>query len=83
MTHLPVQTAQSVPSIQYDIDAIKEEARSLVRRGILDRQQPIYALCRYIPGRDWVCVELELERNDYLLRDRIIDLLGREDWDND
>jgi hypothetical protein len=83
MTHIPTQTAQDVRPTQYDINAIKEEARSLIRRGVVNRQQPIYALCRYIPGRDWVCVELELERNDYLLRDRIIDLLGREDWDND
>lgn len=83
MTHLPVSTTPSVPAIRYDIDAIKVEARSLIERGVLDRHQPIYALCRYIPGRDWVCIELELERNDYLLRDRIIDLLGREDWDND
>jgi hypothetical protein len=28
-------------------------------------------------------VETVLEENDYLLRDRIGDLIGREDWDND
>lgn len=81
-----VQALTTVPTVRttpYDIAAIKDEARALVKRGVLDRHQPIYTLCRYIPGRDWVCVELELERNDYLLRDRIIDLLGREDWEND
>jgi hypothetical protein len=94
MAHTPVQTIPLSETAQaakttaykttpYDIDSIKEEARSLVKRGVIDRHQPLYALCRYIPGRDWVCVELELERNDYLLRDRIIDLLGREDWEND
>lgn len=69
--------------VKYDINAIKEEAQELVKRGLVDRQQPIYALCQYIPGRDWVCVELELEENDFLLRDKIIDLLGREDWRED
>ncbi len=70
-------------TVKYDIDVIKEEARQLIEKGLVDRQQPIYTLCKYIPGRDWVCVELELEENDYLLRDRIIDLLGKEDWKED
>jgi len=69
--------------VKYDINAIKNEARQLVDKGLVDRQQPIYALCKYIPGREWVCVEIELEENDFLLRDRIIDLLGREDWQED
>jgi Domain of unknown function (DUF4327) len=72
-----------ISTVTYDIDLIKEEARQLVKKGNVARSQPIYALCEYIPGRDWVCVELELERNDFLLRDRIIDLLGREDWTED
>jgi len=70
-------------SVKYEIDAIKDEARQLVEKGLFDRHQPIYALCKYISGREWVCVELELEENDFLLRDRIIDLLGREDWQED
>jgi uncharacterized protein YqgQ len=70
-------------TVKYDLEVIKEEARQLIDKGLVDRQQPIYALCKYIPGRDWVCVEVELEKNDFLLRDRIIDLLGREDWDED
>ena len=70
-------------TLKYDIEVIKDEARQLVDKGLVNRQQPIYALCKYIPGREWVCVELELEKNDFLLRDRIIDLLGREDWEED
>lgn len=70
-------------TVKYDIEVIKDEARQLVDKGLINRQQPIYALCKYIPGREWVCVELELEKNDFLLRDRIIDLLGREDWEED
>ncbi|MBF1987918.1 DUF4327 family protein [Fischerella thermalis] len=69
--------------VKYDIEVIKEEARELVKKGLIRRDEPIYALCRYIPGRDWVCVELELEKNEFLLRDKIIDLLGREDWKED
>lgn len=69
--------------VKYDIEVIREEARELVKKGLIRRNEPIYALCRYIPGRDWVCVELELEKNEFLLRDKIIDLLGREDWNED
>ncbi|MCW6037535.1 DUF4327 family protein [Spirulina subsalsa FACHB-351] len=70
-------------SVQYSIDVIREEVRHLVWNGQLSRQQPIYALCQFIPGREWAWVECELERHGYLLRDRVIDLMGREDWDED
>ncbi len=69
--------------VQYSIDVLQEEARHLVEKGVVSRQQPIYVLCEYIPARDWVCVEYELERCDFLLRDRIADLVGSEVWDND
>ena len=68
-----------VPSVQYSIEALKDEARQLVSNGLVASQQPIYTLCQYIPACEWVCVECELEKNDFLLRDRIIDLLGREE----
>jgi hypothetical protein len=70
-------------TVKYDLEVLKDEARKLIDKGLVNRQQPIYALCKYIPGRDWVCVEMELEKNEFLLRDRIIDLLGREDWNED
>jgi len=76
----------SIPStstVQYSIDVLQDEARDLVERGVISRQQPIYVLCQYIPARDWVCVECELERCNFLLRDRIADLMGSEVWDND
>ncbi|MDJ1176670.1 DUF4327 family protein [Roseofilum capinflatum] len=72
-----------MPTLQYSIAMIKDEARHLVDVGSVERLQPIYSLCRYIPSREWESVELELERNGYLLRDRVIDLLGREDWRED
>lgn len=65
------------------LDAIRDEARQLVESGAIDRKQPIYALCRFISPSEWECVELELEDNDFLLRDEILDLLGREDWSSD
>jgi hypothetical protein len=70
-------------SIQYSLDIIQGEARQLVEKGLVSRQQPIYILCQYIPAREWACIECELERCNFLLRDRIGDLMGREDWDND
>ncbi len=70
-------------AVKYDIEVIKQEARELVKRGLITRNQPIYALCKYIPPREWSFVETELEKNEFLLRDRILDLLGREDWSED
>ncbi|MCU0568594.1 MAG: DUF4327 family protein [Oculatellaceae cyanobacterium Prado106] len=72
-----------IQSIQFSVDLIQDEARQLVQKGVVSRQQPIYALCKYIPAREWAYVECVLEENNFLLRDRIGDLLGREDWDND
>ncbi len=70
-------------SVQFSINVLQDEARQLVQKGVVSRNQPIYALCRYIPAREWACVECELEQFDFLLRDRIGDLLGQEEWDND
>jgi len=69
--------------VSYSLDVIREEARRLVCQGVIDRKQPIYVLCQFIPPRDWEYVERELERSDFLLRDPIVDLLGREDWCED
>lgn len=70
-------------SVQYSLDVIQDEARQLVQKGVVSRNQPIYTLCQFIPPRDWVCIECELERCNFLLRDRIGDLLGKEEWEND
>jgi hypothetical protein len=80
---MSVNLVSSTPSVRYSIDVIQDEARNLVERGIVSRQQPIYVLCQHIPPREWVCVECELERCNFLLRDRIGDLMGFEEWDND
>lgn len=67
----------------YSIDTLKDEARQLIETGIVSRQQSIYSLCKYIPAREWVTVECELERCDYLLRDPIGDLVSYDSWEND
>lgn len=70
-------------TVRFSIELIRDEARQLVQAGVVSRQQPIYVLCKYIPAREWANVETELEKGGFLLRDRIGDLLGREEWDND
>ncbi|EDZ94396.1 MAG: DUF4327 family protein [Limnospira sp. PMC 1291.21] len=70
-------------TVQYSLDVIKDEVRNLLHKGMISRQQPIYTLCQYIPAREWACIEYELEAFNFLLRDRIGDLVGREKWDND
>lgn len=67
----------------YTLDTLRDEARALVDQGVVNRQQPIYALCRYIPGREWECFEIALEENEFLQRDHIIDLFSHERWEED
>jgi hypothetical protein len=67
----------------YTLDLLRDEVRELLDQGRVDRQQPIYTLCRYIPGREWECFEVELEKHEFLPRERIVDLLSKEEWRND
>jgi Domain of unknown function (DUF4327) len=68
---------------RYSLDAIRNEACELVRKGIVDCKQPIYVLCQFFPRDEWESIECELERNDFLLRDQILDLMGCEEWRED
>lgn len=68
---------------QYSIEVIQNQVRHLLKRNLIGRQQPIYTLCKYIPVREWACFERELEEHDFLLRDRIADLIPNEEWRND
>lgn len=68
---------------RYSLDAIKDEACELVRKGVIDRKQPIYVLCQFLPMGEWEAIECELERHDFLLRDQVLDLIGCEDWRED
>ena len=67
----------------YTLDMLRDEARALVDKGTVNRQEPIYTLCRYIPGREWECFEIELEESEFLQRDHIVDLLSHESWEDD
>lgn len=73
----------SSTAFDLSIETIKEEARQLLFKGIITRNQPLYVLCEYLPAREWLGVENELEKSGYLLRDRIVDLIGGEKWDSD
>ncbi|NES05489.1 MAG: DUF4327 family protein [Okeania sp. SIO2F4] len=72
-----------VQATLYSLDVIKDEARELLRQKLISRHQSIYTLRWYIPNRDWDEIESELERNDFLSRYRIVDLIGREEWRED
>jgi uncharacterized protein YqgQ len=80
---MSINTVASIRSLTYTIDLIRDEIRALVERNIISRKQPLYVLAEYIPPREWLQVEIELEQEEFLLRDRIGDLLGHETWDND
>lgn len=67
----------------YTLDMLRDEARALVDKRMVNRQQPIRALCRFVSEEGWKCVEVALERDDFLMRDRIIDLLAQETWTED
>lgn len=68
---------------RYSIAAIREEAISLVQAGVIALDQPLRILFEYLPARQWSSIECELERYDYLLRDRVIDLVGKISWESD
>lgn len=68
---------------RYSINIIREEAINLVQVGVIALNQPLRCLFEYLPAKQWNLIEFELENHDYLLRDRIIDLVGQLDWESD
>jgi len=68
---------------RYSIMTIREETINLVQIGVIALNQPLRVLCEYLPSQQWNTIECELERHDYLLRDHIVDLVGKVDWNND
>ena len=69
--------------LTYSLERLREEIIALIQKGRLHRQQPIYTLCKYIPAREWLLVERELEENGFLLRDRVGELVSQEKWEED
>jgi Domain of unknown function (DUF4327) len=67
----------------HSIVEIQDEVRALVARGSVNRQQRIYELSRYFDDRQWQNIEQQLAANNFLLRDRVIELAGKESWIND
>lgn len=67
----------------YSLSVLQDEVRQLVQQGVVSRQQAIYTLYEYIPPQAWFEVEQELEKSNFLPRDRIGDLISHEEWDND
>ncbi len=61
----------------------QDEVRALVARGVVGRQQQIYELRRHFGELAWHNVEQLLNLHDYLLKDYIIDFVGKESWIND
>jgi uncharacterized protein YqgQ len=78
-----INTAVRHYHLTYTLEMIKDEIKALVEKGLVSRRQPIYSLAQYIPAREWLNIEKQLEQGDFLLRDRIADLLSSERWDND
>ena len=70
-------------SLYYSIRAIQDEAKHLIESGRLNRSQPIQAMCRFFRDREWCQIQQELANNQYLLRDRLCDLVSHECWSND
>lgn len=68
---------------RYSIADIRDEVRALVARGSVNRQQHIYELSKYFGDREWQDIEQLLDSYDYVMRGRIIDLVGKESWIND
>jgi Domain of unknown function (DUF4327) len=68
---------------RYCITDLRDEVRGLIARGLLERQHRIYELKRFFTARQWLQVEHLLDDQDYLLRGHIIDLVGKESWEND
>jgi ribulose bisphosphate carboxylase small subunit len=68
---------------KYSLQDIQDEVRALVSKGFVNQQQHIYDLVKHFSYREWQTIEQLLESHDYLLRDHVIDLVGRETWQND
>ena len=69
--------------LTYSLERLREEIIALMQKGRINRQKPIYTLCKYIPPREWLLVERELEDNGFLLRGRIAELVSQEKWEED
>lgn len=68
---------------RYTLTMLQDEVYQLIQQKLINRRQPISALAKYFPARDWQWMERELEQNDFLLRDPIGELISHEEWQTD
>jgi Domain of unknown function (DUF4327) len=68
---------------RYCLSDLQDEVRALVARGSVDRQQRISELKRFFGDWQWQEIEHLVYEYDYVLRGRVIDLIGAESWLND
>ena len=83
MTTTTVLSSHTSLRSDYNFDLIVEEVKALLEKGVINRFQPLYVLANYIPSKEWLTVELELEEKGYLLRHQIKEILTQQAWDND
>lgn len=68
---------------QYSMSAVQDEVRALVTRGVIGRRNKIYSLATHFSQYQWSQVENVLVEHDFLLRDPVGELIGKESWLND
>jgi len=68
---------------RYSIHAVRDEVQALVSKGALSKQSQLFTLSRHFDDEAWREVEHLLTQNEYLLRDSVCDLIGKESWLND
>lgn len=68
---------------RYSINAVKDEVKALVSKGMLSRKTQLFTLSRHFDNESWKEIEQLLAQNEYLLRDSVCDLVGQESWVND
>jgi hypothetical protein len=83
LAFMSLNATLSPNSLICSIELLKDEVCCLVERRIISRDRPLYILCEYLPARECLDIECILERCDYLLRDRVGDLIGEPNWIND
>lgn len=68
----------------YAVEAIQDEAKRLLRQGLIHRHDSIGQLQNYLPSREWQGIAEELELQEYRFDDPICELIGScEEWRED
>lgn len=69
---------------RYAVEAIRDEAKRLLKEGLLHRHDSIIDMKTYLPSREWVGIAEELELQEYRFDDPICELVGAcEEWRED